>query len=126
MDELIGRLAVKAGVNDAVTEKTIGIIPGFLCHEGSSHNVQTLNERTPGAASAISASAGRNRLTAFTGNRLMAAGSKLLDLRLDLRLGLGMSLVQDVAHELFRFGHDKIGTDGINEIAGTSSLSQFA
>src|SRR5271169_2149782 len=30
MDELIGRLAAKAGIDDAVAEKTIGIILGFL------------------------------------------------------------------------------------------------
>jgi hypothetical protein len=33
MEESIGRLATKAGVNDAVAEKAIGIIPGFLHSE---------------------------------------------------------------------------------------------
>src|ERR1700749_3812790 len=36
MDELIGRLAAKAGIDDAVAEKTIGIILGFLRNEGPS------------------------------------------------------------------------------------------
>jgi len=42
MDESIGQLAARAGVNDAVTEKIIGIIPGFLRREGFSHNVRAL------------------------------------------------------------------------------------
>ena len=58
MDELIGRLAAKAGVNDAVAEKNIGIITGFLRSEGFSHNVRALINRIPGADAAISASGG--------------------------------------------------------------------
>jgi hypothetical protein len=96
MDELIGRLAAKAGVNDAVNEKNIGIIPGFLRSEGFSHNVRVLIDRIPGADAAISASAGGNRPTALMGSRLMAAG------------------------------HDETGTDGITEIAPTPGLSQLA
>lgn len=78
MDELIGRLAAKAGVNDAVAEKNIGIIPGFLLSEGFSHNVQVLIDRIPGTDAAISASAGGNGLTAFMGSRLVAAWTELL------------------------------------------------
>ena len=36
MDELVGRLAAKAGIDDAAAEKTIGIILGYLRSEGSS------------------------------------------------------------------------------------------
>lgn len=124
MDELIGRLAAKAGVNDAVNEKNIGIIPGFLRGEGLSHNVRVLIDRIPGADAAISASAGGNRPTALMGSRLMAVGTKLIGL--DLRLGLGMSRIQNAADEFFRFGHDETGTDGITEIAPTPGLSQLA
>ena len=42
MDELIARLAAKAGIDDAVAEKTIGIILGFLRNEGPSDKVQAL------------------------------------------------------------------------------------
>ena len=34
MDELIGRLASKAGIGSVVAEKTIGIVLGFLRNEG--------------------------------------------------------------------------------------------
>lgn len=47
MDELIGQLAVKAGIDEAVAEKTIGIILGFLRNEGPSDKVQTLIDKIP-------------------------------------------------------------------------------
>jgi hypothetical protein len=42
MDELIGRLACKAGIDSLVAEKTIGIVLGFLRNEGPSDKVQAL------------------------------------------------------------------------------------
>jgi hypothetical protein len=52
---------------------------------------------------------------------LMAIGSRLM------ALGLGMSEIQGVARELFRFGRDKIGADQMGEIiSGAPGLSQFA
>ncbi len=53
MDELIGRLAVKAGIDSAVAEKTVGIILNFLCSEGPSDKVQALIDRIPGVEAAI-------------------------------------------------------------------------
>jgi hypothetical protein len=42
-------------------------------------------------------------------------------------LGVGGTIrIQNIAHELFRFGYDKIGTDGTAEIAATPRLSQLA
>jgi hypothetical protein len=126
MDELIGRLAAKAGIDDAVAEKTIGIILGFLRSEGPSDKVQALIDGIPGAEAAIAASAGSGGLiglmsAGMMGGGLMAVGTKLMG------LGLGMGQIQDVARELFKFGRDKIGTEGIAEIiARTPGLSQFA
>ena len=56
MDELIGQLAAKAGIDSAVAEKTIGIILGFLRKEGPSDKVQALIDTIPGAEAAIAAS----------------------------------------------------------------------
>ena len=125
MDELIGRLAAKAGIDDAVAEKTIGIILGFLRKEGPSDKVQALIDRIPGAEAAIAASAGGNGLFGFIsgslGGGLMALGTSLMG------LGLGLPQIQDVARELLKFGRDKVGTDEINAIiAQTPGLSQFA
>jgi hypothetical protein len=120
MDELIGQLAVRAGIDHAVAEKTIGIILGFLRNEGPSDKVQALIDRIPGAEAAIAAS-NRGGLARLMGGGLMAVGSKLMG------LGLGMSEIQNIARELFRFGRDTIGADQMGEIiAGTPGLSQFA
>jgi hypothetical protein len=121
MDELIGRLAVKAGIDNAVAEKTIGIILGFLRNEGPSDKVQALIDKIPGAEAAIAASSNGGGLGRLMGGGLMALGTKLMG------LGLGMGEIQNVARELFRFGRDKIGADQMGEIiAGTPGLSQFA
>jgi len=121
MDELIGRLATKAGIGDAVAEKTIGIILGFLRNEGPSDKVHALIDEIPGAEAVISASGNGGGLGRLMGGGLMALGTKLMG------LGLGMSEIQSVARELFRFGRDKIGADRMGEIiAGTPGLSQFA
>jgi len=119
MDELIARLATKAGIDGAVAEKTIGIVLSFLRSEGPSDKVQALIDQIPGAEEAIAAS--NNGLARLMGGGLMAVGTKLMG------LGLGMSEIQNVARELFRFGRDKIGADQMGEIiAGTPGLSQFA
>jgi hypothetical protein len=121
MDELIGRLAAKAGIDEAVAEKTIGIILGFLRNEGPSDKVQALIDTIPGAEAAIAASSGGGGLSRLMGGGLMALGTKLMG------LGLGMGDIQNIARELFRFGRDKIGADRMGEIiAGTPGLSQFA
>jgi hypothetical protein len=121
MDELTGRLAVKAGIDNAVAEKTVGIILGFLRNEGPSDKVQALIDKIPGAEAVIAASSNSGGLGRLMGGGLMALGTKLMG------LGLGMSEIQNVARELFRFGRDKIGADQMGEIiAGTPGLSQFA
>ena len=113
MDELIGRLAEKAGIEKAVAEKTVGMMLGFLRNEGPSDKVQALIDNIPGAEAAIAASG--------NGGGLMALGAKLMG------LGLGMAQIQNIARELFKFGRDKIGADQMGEIiAGTPGLKQLA
>lgn len=121
MDELIGRLAAKAGIDGAVAEKTIGIVLGFLRNEGPSDKVQALIDQIPGAEAVIAASSNSAGLSRLMGGGLMAVGTRLM------ALGLSMSDIQKVARELFVFGRDKIGTDQMGEIiSGTPGLSQFA
>jgi hypothetical protein len=120
MDELIARLATKAGIDDAVAEKTIGIVLSFLRSEGPSDKVEALIDQIPGAE-AVMAASNTGGLARLMGGGLMAVGTKLMG------LGLGMNDIQNVARELFRFGRDKIGADQMGEIiAGTPGLSQFA
>ena len=120
MDELIGRLASKAGIDSAVAEKTIGIVLGFR-NEGPSDEVQALIDQIPGAEAAIAANSSNGGFSRLMGGGLMAVGTRLM------AVGLGMGEIQSVARELFRFGRDKIGADQMGEIiSGTPGLSQFA
>jgi hypothetical protein len=121
MDELTGQLALKAGIDDVVAEKTIGIILSFLRNEGPSDTVQALIDAIPGAEAAIAATGKSGGLSGLMGGGLMALGSRLMG------LGLGMDEIQNIARELFRFGRDRIGADKMGEIiAGTPGLSRFA
>jgi hypothetical protein len=79
MDELIARLAGKASIDDAVAEKTIGIILGFLRNEGPSDKVQALIDKIPGAEAAIAAANNSGGLTRLMGGGLMALGTKRWD-----------------------------------------------
>src|ERR1700761_1592940 len=102
MDELIGQLAVKAGIDNAVAEKTIGIMLGFLRHEGPSAQVQALIDQIPGAEAAIAASANGGGLSRLMGGGLMALGTRLMG------LGLGMGGIPKGARGFLRFGGAKI------------------
>ena len=121
MDELVGQLAAKAGIDKAVAKKTVGIMLGFLHNEGPSDKVQALIDSIPGAQRAIEASRNGGGLSALMGGGLMAVGSRLMG------LGLGIGEIQNVARELVRFGRDRIGTDRMDQIiAGTPGLRQLA
>jgi hypothetical protein len=121
MDELIGRLATNASIDGAVAEKIVGIILALLRSEGPSDRVQALIDQIPGAEAAIEVSRSGGGLSGLMGGGLMAVGTRLMG------LGLGMSEVQNVARELFRYGRDKIGADQMGKIiAGTPGLRQFA
>jgi len=121
MDELIGRLAEKAGIEKAVAEKSVGIMLGFLRNEGPADKVQALIDNIPGAEAVIAASGSGGGLSRLMGGGLMALGAKLMG------LGLGMAQIQNIARELFRFGRDKIGADQMGEIiAGTRGLKELA
>src|SRR5258708_37749362 len=97
MDELIGRLAVKAGIDNVVAEKTIGIILGFLRNEGPSDKVQALIDKIPGAEAAIAASSNSGGLTWLMGSGVVAPGTQLVG------MGLGMGEFPHNACELFLF-----------------------
>ena len=121
MDELVGQLAAKAGIERAVAEKTVGIMLGFLRSEGPSDKVQALIDSIPGAQRAVDASGKAGGLSALMGGGLMAVGSRLM------ALGLGIDEIQNIARELVSFGRDRIGSERMSEIvARTPGLNQFA
>jgi len=121
MNELVDELAAKAGMDDAVAEKTVGIMLDYLRSEGPPETVQALIDRIPGAEAAIAAARDDNGLSRLMGGGLMAVGTRLTG------LGLAITDIQKIARELFAFGRDKIGADRMNTIiAGTPGLRHFA
>jgi len=121
MNELVDGLVVRAGVDDAVAEKTVGIMLDYLRSEGPPDTVQALIDRIPGAEAAIAAARDGSGLSRLMGGGLMAAGTRLMG------LGLAVSDIQTIARELFAFGRDKIGADRMGAIiAGTPGLSHVA
>ena len=76
-------------------------------------------------------------LSAYCASKLKSQGIRTTDALLEaarnvkgrkaLAAKTGISDIQQIARELFRFGRDKIGADEMGEIiAGTPGLSQFA
>lgn len=118
MDELIDRLAAKAGVDKSVAEK---MVLAFLRKKVPPDHVQVLLDNIPGAENAIDVSGSGNGFASMLGVGVMALGAKLTG------VGLGVSGIQTIGRELFSFGRDKIGADAMNAIiAETPGLSQFA
>ncbi|WP_322516399.1 DUF2267 domain-containing protein [Rhodopseudomonas palustris] len=128
MDELIERLADKAGLEKAVAGKSVGIILGFLRSEGPQEPVQALIDTIPGAEAAIeSANESRGGLGRLMGSgaSLMGGGVMAMGARL-MGLGLGIADIKKLAHELFHIGREKIGPDRMQAIiAETPGLRQF-
>jgi hypothetical protein len=121
MNELVDELAATAGVDDAVAEKTIGIVLDYLRSEGPPETVQALIDGIPGAEATIAAVRGDSGLSRLMGGGLMAVGTRLMG------LGLTITDIQTIARELFAFGRDKIGADRMGTIiARTPGLSHFA
>jgi hypothetical protein len=121
MDQLVGELAAKAGIDGAVAEKAIGIMLDYLRNEGPPETVQALIDGIPSAEAAIAAARNGSGLSRLMGGGLMAVGTRLMG------LGLAITDIQKIARELFAFGRDKIGADRMGAIiAGTPGLSQFA
>lgn len=120
MDELIERLTSKVGLEADVAKRTVGIILGFLRNEGPADKVQALIDSIPGVEATIEPSEPRSGLGKLLGGGVMGLGAKLMG------LGLGMAEIQNVARELFKFGRDRIGADGMQAIiAGTPGLSKL-
>ena len=114
MGELIGQPAAKAGLDDAIAEKPIGIVLGFLRHEGIPRRVQTLIDQIPSADPAIAIADDNAGLARVMDSGLMA-------------LGWSTSEIRNGARELFRAGRDKIGADQMGEIiSGTPGTGRLA
>jgi len=119
MDELLGRLVAKCGVDRATAEKAVGIILQFLAKEAPADKVQPLIDKLPGADAAIKA-APADSGGMFGMGGVMGAGSRMM------AACLSMSQVQSVTRETIGYAREKVGEDAVGEIVGAiPGLSQF-
>ncbi len=120
MDELIGRLVAKTGVDHATAATAVGIILQFLVKEGPADKVQKLIDQHPGAAEAIEQAPPYSSTGGMFGGGVMAAGTRMM------AAGLSMGLVKAVTRETISYAREKIGEDAVGEIVGAiPGLGQF-
>jgi len=118
MEELVGRLVAKVGVEREAAEKAVGIILDFLRKEGPADKVQALIDKLPGAEALLAQQSESGGMFSMGG--IMGAGTKMM------AAGLSMGQVQAVTRETIAFAREKLGEDAIGEIVGAiPGLSQF-
>jgi hypothetical protein len=126
MDELIGRITERTGLDAATAQKAIGIILAFLQKEGPPAEVGQLLAAMPGAEQAVAQSgdggpgATGGGFMGMLGGGVMALGTQLMG------AGVSMGQMQPLGRELFAYGREKAGEDVMGTIMGSiPGLSQF-
>jgi hypothetical protein len=134
MENLIARVATAANLSPDVARKAVALIGDFIQREAPEEAVKELFEKAPAFPAIIASStqtggegmgAGLKGLMgvasgAMGGGGLMALGSELLS------LGLDMEQIQTVGKEVFGYAREKAGDEVVGEIsAAIPGLSQF-
>jgi hypothetical protein len=134
MENLIARVASAANISPAVARKAVGLIGDFLQREAPEEAVKDLFDKAPAFPAIIASSTqtggegmggGLKGLMgvaagAMGGGGLMALGSQLMG------LGLDMEQIQTVGKEVFGYAREVAGDQVVGEIsASIPGLSQF-
>jgi hypothetical protein len=126
MDELIGRITERTGLDAATAQKAIGIILAFLQKEGPPAEVGQLLAAMPGAEQAVAQSgdggpgATGGGFMGMLGGGVMGLGTQLMG------AGVSMGQMQPLGRELFAYGREKAGEDVMGPIVGSiPGLNQF-
>jgi hypothetical protein len=134
MENLIARVATAANLSPDVARKAVALIGDFIQREAPEEAVKELFEKAPAFPAIIASSsqtggegmgAGLKGLMgvasgAMGGGGLMALGSELLS------LGLDMAQIQTVGKEVFGYARENAGDEVVGEIsAAIPGLSQF-
>ena len=126
MEELIGRVVERTGIDAATAEKAVSAILGFLKKEGPPEHVDALVQSIPGgeeAAAAPKASGGG--LMGMVGGMMGGGGVIGLGAQL-MGMGVSMDQIGNISKELFAYGREKAGEDTMGAIVGhIPGLSQF-
>ena len=134
MENLIARVATAANISPEVARKAVALIGDFLQRDAPDQAVQDLFEKAPAFPAIIASStqtggqgmgAGLKGLMGVAagsmgGGGLMALGSELLS------LGLDMEQIQTIGKEVFAYAREVAGDQVVGEIsASIPGLSQF-
>jgi hypothetical protein len=134
MENLIARVATAADLSPDVARKAVALIGDFIQREAPEDAVKELFKKAPAFPSIIASSTqtggegmggGLKGLMgvssgAMGGGGLMALGSELLS------LGLDMEQIQTIGKEVFGYARETAGDEVVGEIsAAIPGLSQF-
>ncbi len=134
MENLIARVASAANISPAVARKAVALIGDFLQREAPEEAVNDLFDKAPAFPAIIASSThtggegmggGLKGLMgvaagAMGGGGLMALGSELMG------LGLDLDQVQTIGKEVFGYAREVAGDQVVGEIsASIPGLSQF-
>jgi hypothetical protein len=134
MENLIARVATAADLSPDVARKAVALIGDFIQREAPEEAVQELFKKAPAFPAIIASSTqtggegmggGLKGLMgvssgAMGGGGLMALGSELLS------LGLDMEQIQTIGKEVFGYARETAGDEVVGEIsAAIPGLSQF-
>ncbi len=124
MEDLIARISASAGIESDVARQAVGAILAFLRKEGPKPEIDELFAALPGPAEATAAAENAggslSGLMGMMGGGLMGLAARLSG------LGLSMSQMQTIGHELFAYVGDKTGDERLRRVASAiPGLSQF-
>lgn len=132
MDELIERITSAVGIEADVAQQAVGHMLGFLKDEAPDDKIGAMLGALPGAEDLISnvaetSSGGGGGLMGMVGGLMggqtgdiMALGSKLMD------LGIDMDGVGGIAKETLSFAQEKAGGDVVDAVTdAVPALKQF-
>src|SRR6202020_642863 len=127
MESLIARVATAADLSPDVARKAVALIGDFIQREAPEGAVTELFKKAPAFPSIIASSTqtggegmGTGMKGLMGGGGLMAVGSELLS------LGLDMEQIQTIGKEVFGYARETAGDEVVGEIsAAIPGLSQF-
>ena len=125
MEEFLNLVRQEIGVDENVAKLAVGHVLAFLQKECPEGALTEFFDKVPGAKALIElveseAVSGASVLGGLFSTGLMGLASKLNT------LGLDMSQIQKLAHEIFKYAETILGKERVEVIAGSiPGLSQF-
>lgn len=128
MQDLIIRIAEKAGISEDLARQAVSIIISFLAKEGPESQVGKLLDAVPGAREMVSSGdeSGSSGGGGLLGGLLGGAGGMMGAFGELKGLGLEMGEVQTVAKETLDYSKEQAGEETVDEIISSiPGLSQL-